>query len=133
MATGISKLVEFIFEGCAYIIILYLFVFINLESTSYSDTSQRRSQCKRPRAKRVVLRQRKEAPGPPDRIKERVDEGSSFHSEGPMKAKARDLAIAVLARGTRRSRRSSERSRRCEVAEIGRRTRQQRYLGARPE
>ena len=66
------------------------------------NTNQRRSQCERLRAKRVVLRKRKEAPGPPDSIKERVDEGSSFHSEGPMKAKAQDLAIAVLARGTRR-------------------------------
>ena len=42
-------------------------------------------------------------PGPPDNIKGRVDEGNWFHSEGPMKAKARDLAIAVPARGTRRS------------------------------
>ena len=54
----------------------------------------------------MVLRQRKEAPV---NTEERVDVGR-FHSEAPIKATARDLAMAVLARGTRRSRRSSERS-----------------------
>ena len=73
-------------------------------------TNQRRSQCERPKEKKTVLRQRKEVLGPPARRAEHVDGESWFHSAGPIQAKARVLAIAVLARRTRRSRRPSEHS-----------------------
>ena len=81
--------------------------------------NQRRSRCERPKEKKAILRQRKEVLGPPVSRTERVDGESWFHSAGPIKAKARVLAMAVLARGNRRSWRSSERSGRREVAEIG--------------
>src|ERR1043165_9058729 len=95
-------------------IVLYLSIYI---APLAVHTNQRRSQCERPREKKEVLRQRKEALGPPVNKQERVKEGSWFHSAGPMKAKARFLAIAVLARGTKRSCRFNERSGRREVAE----------------
>src|SRR5688572_28679897 len=110
-------------------IVLYLSIYI---APLAVHTNQRRSQCERPREKKEVFRQRKEALGPPDNKQERVKGGSWFHSAGPMKAKARVLAIAVLARGTKRSCRFDERSGRREVAETGSRIRSHRYLGARP-
>ena len=81
-----------------YCIVLYLSIYI---APLAVHTNQRRSQCERPREKKEVFRQRKEALGPPVNKQERVKGGSRFHSAGPMKAKARVLAIAVLARGTR--------------------------------
>src|SRR5688572_12789053 len=76
--------------GIVYCSVLYLSIYIaHLEG----HTNQRRSQCERPREKKEVLRQRTEALCPPVNKQERV-EGSWFHSAGPMKAKARVLAIA---------------------------------------
>ena len=63
---------------------------------------------------------------------DRVEGRRWFQSEGPMIAKARVWAIEVLARGTKRSWRSSERSGRREMAEEGRRIRSRKYLGAWP-
>src|ERR1043165_5899834 len=101
-----------------YCIVLYLSIYI---APLAVHTNQRRSQCERPREKKEVFRQRKEALGPPFNKQERVKGGSWFHSAGPMKAKAHVLAIAVL--GTKRSCRFSERSGRREVAEAGSRIR----------
>src|SRR5688572_4801887 len=89
-----------------YCIVLYLSIYI---ASLAVHTNQRRSQCERPKEKKEVFRQRKEALGPPVNKQERVKGGSWFHSAGPMKAKACILAIAVLARGTKRSCRFSER------------------------
>src|SRR5688572_10380041 len=83
--------------GLKYCIVLYLSIYI---APLTVHTNQRRSQCERPREKKEVFRQRKEALGPPVNKQERVKGGSWFHSAGPMNAKARVLAIAVLARGT---------------------------------
>src|SRR5688572_9534278 len=83
-----------------YCIVLYLSIYI---APLAVHTNQRRSQCERHREKKEVFRQRKEALGPPVNKQERVKGGSWFQSAGPMKAKARVLAIAVLARGTKRS------------------------------
>src|SRR5688572_7511726 len=76
-------------------LVLYLSIYI---APLAVHTNQRRSQCERPREKKEVFRQRKEALGPPVNKQERVKGGSCFHSAGtagPMKAKARVLAIAV--------------------------------------
>jgi len=64
-------------------------------------SNQRGSQCERPREKKEVFRQRKEALGSPVNKQERVKGGSRFHSAGPMKAKARVLAMAFLALETK--------------------------------
>src|SRR5688572_9098528 len=68
-----------------YCIVLYLSIYI---APLAVHTNQRRSQCERPREKKEVFRQRKEALGPPVNKQERVKGGSWFHSAGPMKAKA---------------------------------------------
>src|SRR5688572_8356431 len=110
-------------------IVLYL----NLYSASRSAPQSEALQYERPREKTEAFRQRKEALGPPPVNKqERVKGGSWFNSAGPMKAKVRVLAIAVPARGTKRSCRFNERSGRREVADAGSRIRSHKYLGARP-
>ena len=63
-------------------------------------TNQKRFQCERPREKRAVLRERKEALGSPVHKVDRVEGRSWFQSEGLMIAKARVWAIEVLACGT---------------------------------
>jgi len=122
-------LIVFVYMFVLYCIVLYLSIYI---APLAVHTNQRRSQCERPTEKIEVLRQRKEALGAPVNKQERVKEGSWFHSSGPMKAKVRILAIAVLARGTKRSCRFNERSGRREVADAGSRIRSHRYLGAWP-
>src|SRR5678815_4911692 len=109
----------------------YCIVSINLYSASRSP-HQSEALPVRKTQRKEVFRQRKEALGPPVNKQERVKGGSWFHNAGPMKAKARVLAIAVLARGTKRSCRFDERSGRREVAEAGSRIRSHKYLGARP-
>ena len=52
-------------------------------------TNQKRFQCERPREKRAVLRERKEALGSPVNKVDRVEGRSWFQSEGTMIAKAR--------------------------------------------
>ena len=119
----------FYYPHIVHCIVLYLSIYI---APLTMHINQRRSQCEKPREKKEVFRQRKEALGPLVNKQERVKGGSWFHSAGPMKAKARVLAIAVLARGTKRSCRFNERSGRREVAEAGSRIRSHRYLGAWP-
>ncbi|PGH37776.1 MAG: hypothetical protein CRN43_19135 [Candidatus Nephrothrix sp. EaCA] len=67
-------------------IVLYLYIYIALLSV---HTNQKRFQCERPREKRAVLRERKEALGSPVNKVDRVEGRSWFESEGPMIAKAR--------------------------------------------
>ncbi|PGH37896.1 MAG: hypothetical protein CRN43_18455, partial [Candidatus Nephrothrix sp. EaCA] len=52
-------------------------------------TNQKRFQCERPREKKAVLRERKDALGTPVNKVDRVEGRSWFQSEGPMIAKAR--------------------------------------------
>ena len=67
------------------------------------QTDQKRFQRERPREKRAVLRERKEALDSPINKVDHVDGKSWFQSEGTMIAKARVEATEVLARGTKRS------------------------------
>src|SRR6218665_635141 len=69
-----------------YCIVLYLYIYIALLA---EHTNQKRFQCERPREKRAVLRERKEALGSPVNKVDRVEGRSWFQSEGPMIAKAR--------------------------------------------
>src|SRR6218665_534403 len=69
-----------------YCIVLYLYIYIVLLAV---HTNQKRFQCERPREKRAVLRERKEALGSPVNKVDRVEGRSWFQSEGPMIAKAR--------------------------------------------
>ena len=55
-----------------------------------------------------------------------------FQREGPIEARDRDWAMAVLVWGTRRSSLLEERSGRCEVTDRGRCITSARYFGARP-
>lgn len=55
--------------------------------------------------------------------------GRSFHNEGPTTVKAQCWAKAVLVRGTKRSRRSADRTELEEIAESGFRIRSLRYSG----
>ena len=89
-----------------YCIVLYLYIYIALLAV---HTNQKRFQCERPREKRAVLREGKEALGSPVNKVDRVEGRSWFQSEGQTIANARVWAIEVLARGTKRSWRSSER------------------------
>ena len=65
---------------------LYLYIYIALLA---EHTNQERFQCERPRDKRAVLRERKEAFGSPVNKVNRVEGGSRFQSAGPVIAKAR--------------------------------------------
>src|SRR6218665_2924419 len=65
-------------------IVLYPYIYIALLAV---HTNQKRFQCKRPREKRAVLRERKEALGSPVNKVDRVEERSWFQSEGPMIAR----------------------------------------------
>src|SRR6218665_2717289 len=67
-----------------YCIVLYLYIYIALVAV---HTNQKRFQCERPREKRAVLRERKEALGSPVNKVDRVEGRSWFQSEGPMIAK----------------------------------------------
>src|SRR6218665_3918601 len=69
-----------------YCFVLYLYIYIALLSV---HTNQKRFQCERPREKRSVLKERKEALGSPVNKVNRVEGRSWFQSEGPMIAKAR--------------------------------------------
>ena len=69
-----------------YCIVLYLYIYIALLAV---HTNQKRFQCERPREKRAVLRELKEALGSPVNKVDRVERRSWFQSEGPMIAKAR--------------------------------------------
>ena len=69
-----------------YCIALYLYIFIALLAV---HAYQKRFQCQRPREKRAVSRERKEALGSPVNKVDRVEGRSWFQSEGPMIAKAR--------------------------------------------
>ena len=80
-------------------IVLYLYIYIALLAI---HTTQNCFQCERPREKRAVLRERKEALGSPVNKVDHVEGRSWFHSEGPMFSKARVWAIEVLARGAKR-------------------------------
>src|SRR6218665_1899592 len=67
-----------------YCNVLYLYIYIALLAV---HTNQKRFQCERPREKRAVLRERKEALGSPVNKVDRVEGRSWFQSEGPMIAK----------------------------------------------
>src|SRR6218665_2487468 len=69
-----------------YCIVLYLKIYIALLAV---HTNQKRFQCERPREKKAVLRERKDALGTPVNKVDRVEGMSWFQSEGPMIAKAR--------------------------------------------
>jgi len=69
-----------------YCTVLYLYIYIALIAV---HTNQKRFQCERPREKRAVLRERKEALCSPVNKVDRVEGRSWFQSEGPMIAKAR--------------------------------------------
>src|SRR6218665_2966155 len=69
-----------------YCILFYLSIYIALLAV---HTNQKRFQCERPREKRAVLRERKEALGSPVNKVDRVVRRSWFQSEGSMIAKAR--------------------------------------------
>src|SRR6218665_3458030 len=69
-----------------YCIVLYLYIYIALLAV---HTNQKRFQCGRPREKRAVLRERKEALGSPVNKVDRVEGRNWFQSEGLMIAKAR--------------------------------------------
>src|SRR6218665_2418640 len=58
--------------------VLYLYIYIALLAV---HTNQKRFQCKRPREKRAVLRERKEALGSPVNKVEREEGRSWFQSE----------------------------------------------------
>ena len=70
-----------------YCIVLYLYIYIVLFAVR---TNKKRFQCERPREKRAVLREQREAPGSPIINKvDRVEGGSWFQSAGQTIAKAR--------------------------------------------
>src|SRR6218665_875964 len=69
-----------------YCIVLYLYMYIARLAV---HTNQKRFQCERPREKRAVLRERKEALGSLINKVDRVEGRSWFQSDGPMIAKAR--------------------------------------------
>src|SRR6218665_474121 len=69
-----------------YCIVLYLYIYIALLAV---HTNQKRFQCERPREKKAVLREQKDALGTPVNKVDRVEGRSWFQSEGPMIAKAR--------------------------------------------
>ena len=66
-------------------IVLYLYIYIALPAV---HTNQKRFQCEKPREKRAVLRERKEALGSLVNKVDRVEGGSWFQSAGPVIAKA---------------------------------------------
>src|SRR6218665_2365474 len=61
-----------------YCIVLYLYIYIALLEV---HTNQKRFQCERPREKRAVLRERKEALGSPVNKVDRVEGRSWFQIE----------------------------------------------------
>ena len=65
-------------------IVLYLYIYIALLEV---HTNQTCFQCERPREKRAVLRERKEALGSPANKVDRAEGRNWFQSEGPMIAK----------------------------------------------
>jgi len=67
-----GKRIQFIL---LYRIVLYLYIYIALLAV---HTNQKRFQCERPREKRAVLRERKEALGSPVKKVDRV-EGRSWY------------------------------------------------------
>ena len=67
-----------------YCIVLYPYIYVALLAV---HTNQRRFQYERPREKRAVLRELKEALGSPVNKVDRVEGRSWFQSEGPMIAK----------------------------------------------
>jgi len=69
-------------------IVLYLYIYIALLAV---HTNQKRFQCERPREKKAVLRERKEALGSPVNKVDHVEGRSWFQIEGPMIAKASSL------------------------------------------
>ena len=71
-------------------IVLYLYIYIALFEV---HTNQKRFQCKRPRKKSAVLRERKEALGSPINKVDRAEGRSWFQSAGKMIAKARVWGI----------------------------------------
>ena len=66
-------------------IVLYMYIYIALLTV---HTNQKHAQFERPREKRTVLRERKEALGSTVSKMDRVEGGSRFQSAGPMLAKA---------------------------------------------
>lgn len=86
--------------------------------------NQRFSQCRVPRKERKVFRVRAETAIPPVKIMEHVIEVRSFQSKGPTNA-TQCWALAVQARGTKRSCRSTERRGRPEAANGGLRIKSQ--------
>src|SRR6218665_1989675 len=83
-----SKIAKGVTKYCIvlYCIVLHLYIYIALLAV---HTNQKLFQCERPREKRAVLRERKEALGSPVNKVDRVEGRSWFQSEGPMIAKAR--------------------------------------------
>src|SRR6218665_2312479 len=71
---------------CLVSIVLHLYIYIALLQV---HTNQERFHCERPREKRAVLRERKEALGSPVNKVDRVEGKSWFQSKGPMIAKVR--------------------------------------------
>jgi len=69
-----------------YCIVLYLYIYIALLAV---HTNQKRFQCERPKEKKAVLRERKDALGTPVNKVDQVEGRSLFQSEGSMIAKAR--------------------------------------------
>ena len=67
-----------------------------------------------------------------DKREARAEGGRRFQREGAITAKDLDMAMVVLARGTKSSRLSMERRGRRDVEEIGSRMTSRRYLGATP-
>src|SRR6218665_1623399 len=82
--------------------------------------------------KRHVLRSDKDVERLDDRREARAEGGRRFQTEGAITAKDLDMAMVVLARGTKSSRLSMERRGRRDVAEVGSRMTSRRYLGATP-
>src|SRR6218665_1107305 len=98
------KISNLFFFTPPYCIVLYrIYTFNNYIALFAANTNQKRFQCERPRGKRAVLRELKEALYSPVNNVDRVERMSWFQSEGPMIAKACVRAIEVLARGTKRS------------------------------
>ena len=77
-------------------------VSIHLYSASCSAHQSEALPVRETQKEERVLRERKEALGSPVNKVDRVEGRSWFQSEGPMIAKARVLAIEVLAHGTKR-------------------------------
>ena len=66
-----------------YCIVLYLYIYIALLVV---HTNQKHFQCERPREKRAVLREQKEALGSPVNKVDRVEGGSWFQRSDAQKA-----------------------------------------------